>query len=192
MEDVLYFETAQDFRAWLHKHHDKQDAQWIGFYKKATGIPSINWSESVDQALCYGWIDGLRKRVDEQRYKIRFTPRRKNSHWSAVNLKKMKELHAQDLIMPAGQAIFEQRKESNSQQMAYEKAEVPLHPNYLSQLQANEKAWDFYQNRLAPSYKKISTHWVMSAKRSATQERRLGIFIESCEAGLKIPLLRKK
>ena len=190
-EKPTYYTTAQEFRAWLDKNHQSEKELWVGFYKKATDIPSITWSESVDQALCYGWIDGIRKKVDEKSYKIRFTPRKPNSIWSAVNLAKMKELEAKGLLQAAGIAIFEKRDEKKAKLYSYEqRKKATLPPEYLEQIKSNGKAWDFFEN-LAPSYKKNSVFWVVNAKREETRLRRLKILIESSEQGLKIPPFRR-
>ena len=186
-----FFPTPEDLRQWLAENHEKLDEQWIGFYKKSTGIPSITWPESVDQALCYGWIDGLRKSIDGKSYKIRFTPRRPKSTWSAVNIKRIAELKEMGLMQAPGLAAFERRTEKNSEIYSYERDKMKLDPAYEAKIRENEKAWAFWQ-KLAPSYKKSTTHWVMSAKQEATRQRRLGILIQSSEEGLKIPLLRRK
>lgn len=144
----------------------------------------------MDQALCYGWIDGLRKSVDDQRYKIRFTPRRPDSNWSAVNIKKMKELTEKGLMQPAGLAIYEKRTENKSEVYSYEQKKVKLDPAFEAKIKANPKAWAFYE-ALAPSYKKASIRWVMSAKRAETRQRRLKILIQSSEEQQKIPQLRR-
>ena len=191
-EEATFFKNQEEFRAWLHKNHQSKTSLWVGYFKKHTKLPSMTWSESVDQAICYGWIDGIRKKVNEERYKIRFTPRKTSSHWSAVNLKKIKELTEKNLMQPAGISIFEKRKESNEKNYAYEnqsKATLPSH--YLEQIKANAKAWAFFEN-LAPSYKKQSIWWVVSAKQEKTRLKRLNVLIESSEAGLKIPQMRKR
>ena len=188
--EPTFFPTPEDFRKWLKDNHDKEEVLWVGYYKKATGIPSMTWPESVDQALCYGWIDGLRKSVDEKRYKIRFTPRRPTSVWSAVNIKKMEELTQAGLMQPAGLAIYAKRKDKKSRGYSYEQNEVELAPEYESKIKENVTAWTFFEN-LAPSYKKASIRWVMSAKREETRLRRLRILIESSEEQQKIPQLRR-
>ncbi len=189
--DVLFFEDQILFRAWLKDNHASQKELWVGYYKKATKKASMTWSESVDQAICYGWIDGLRKSIDEESYKIRFTPRRPTSFWSTVNIKKIEELTAKDLMQPAGIRAWEKRKEKKSKIYAYEQLTASLLPAYEAEVKKNEKAWAFFSN-LPPGYKKQTIWWVMSAKRSATQLRRLAVLIESSEAGLKIPQLRKR
>lgn len=188
--EVLFFENPTAFREWLSQNHDKEQELWVGYYKKATQKPSMTWSESVDQAICFGWIDGIRKTVDEGSYKIRFTPRRPNSIWSNVNIKKVEELTKQGLMMPTGLAAYEKWKEKNSRGYSYEQKNATLAPEYLAQIKAHPQAWAFFEN-LSPSYKKTSIWWIMSAKRKDTQLRRLKILIDSSTQGLKIPALRK-
>ncbi|UXX79160.1 YdeI/OmpD-associated family protein [Reichenbachiella carrageenanivorans] len=190
MEDVIFFSTASEFGKWLDSNHQKLTEQWIGFYKVKSGIPSMTWPESVDQALCYGWIDGLRKSIDESSYKIRFTPRKLRSHWSVVNLEKMKALMAENLVAPAGLAIYEQRDKSNTNQASFERKDVSLSPGYEEVLKKNEEAWNFFEG-LSPSVKKASVWWVISAKQEATRQRRLKVLIESSAAREKIPMLRR-
>ncbi len=185
MTDTLFFATAIEFRQWLAQHHDKLTEQWIGFYKKATKKPSMTWSESVDQALCYGWIDGLRKKIDEESYKIRFTPRRRDSMWSAVNLKKMKVLIAEDLMEAPGLAIYEKRDPRKEQTYSYEQKASALPQEYLQKIQANETAWQFFNNA-APSYQKQMIYWVTSAKQETTQLRRLEKLIAHSARGEKV------
>ena len=151
----------------------------------------MSWSESVDQALCFGWIDGIRKSIDDKSYTIRFTPRRPNSIWSAVNLKKMKELLEYDLVHPAGIAAFDKRTVEKSIVYAYERENVSLDEAYLEQIKANQQAWTYFE-KLPPYAKKTSIWWVMQAKKEETRLRRLGILIQSCEEGKKIPNLRRK
>ena len=185
MNDVLFFATPAEFRQWLAQNHDQLTEQWVGFYKKATKKPSITWSESVDQALCYGWIDGLRKKIDDESYKIRFTPRRRNSIWSAVNLKKMKELIEQDLMEAPGLAIYEKRDPAKEQPYSYERKATTFPDRHLQVFQAEEKAWAFFSNA-APSYQRQMVFWVTSAKKEETQLRRLQKLIEYSEAGKKV------
>lgn len=189
-DSVLFFATAKDFRTWLDKNHASLDAQWIGYYKKHTKTPSMTWSESVDHALCYGWIDGLRKSIDDKSYKIRFTPRNVKSHWSAVNLQKMEELIQQGLMMPSGLAIYQQRNPKNAMLAAHEQKNVVLDTAYELQLKDNPAAWDFFE-QLSASVKRQSIHWVMSAKQESTRQKRLAILIESCANGVKIPTITK-
>jgi uncharacterized protein YdeI (YjbR/CyaY-like superfamily) len=185
-----FFKTPGDFGKWLAKHHVSASELWVGFYKKGTGRKTITWPESVDQALCFGWIDGLRKSIDEESYMIRFTPRRPNSVWSAVNLKNFANLKSKRLIMPAGQAIFDVRKEKRTNQYSFEQGTLNFRPEYEEKLKSNKKAWAFYQS-LPPSAKKQSIWYVMSAKQKVTQLRRLDVLIDSSAHELRIPQLRR-
>lgn len=189
MEEVLFFASANEFGNWLEHNHQKSNEQWIGYYKVKSGLASMTWSESVDQALCYGWIDGLRKTIDDVSYKIRFTPRKPKSHWSAVNLDKMEVLLAEGLVKPAGVAIYEARDKANARNASYEKRNVKLDKEYEKVVRENDLAWTHFKN-LAPSIKRATIWWVMSAKQEATRQKRLGILIENSERGEKIPPLR--
>ena len=185
-----FFPTPGDFRQWLTENHESEQELWVGYYKKATGKPSLTWPESVEQALCYGWIDGLRKSIDEEAYKIRFTPRRPNSIWSAINLKMVERLKKEGLMQPAGLAAYKRRSEKRSEVYSFEQGNVKLAPEYEQQLKANPDAWEFFQS-LPPSVKKPSVWWVMSAKQESTRQRRLGILIECSATGQRIPQLRR-
>ncbi len=187
--DPIFFPKPSDFRQWLEKNHDIVKELWVGYYKKASGIPSITWPESVDEALCFGWIDGLRKSIDKKSYKIRFTPRRTGSHWSAVNIKRVKELKTLGLMQPAGLEAFEKRDEKKSKQAAHEQENIKLPEALELKIKANKKAWDFFQ-LLAPTYKKTSVWWVISAKQETTRLKRLDTLIASSEKGEKIPPLK--
>lgn len=187
-EDILFFETSTDFRDWLSEHHDKKEVQWIGYYKVATNKASMRWEGSVREALCFGWIDGLRKSIDDESYKIRFTPRRADSHWSDKNIRMVEELIEENKMKQSGLAAYEKRDEKNSRQASFEQKSVRLKKEYESQIKKNEKACTFFEE-LAPGYTKTSVHWVMSAKREDTRQRRLKVLIEACEKGQKIPLL---
>lgn len=184
-----FFSKSSDFREWLERNHKKKTELLVGYYKKGSGKPSITWPESVDTALCFGWIDGIRKSLAEETYTIRFTPRKEKSHWSAVNLKRFVELKKKGLIHPAGQLAFEKMEANNSKQASFEQNNVILDKEFKAKLKANEKAWAFFQ-KLAPSYKKTSIWWVISAKKNETKWRRLNILIKSCEAKEKIPILK--
>ena len=166
-----FFATQQDFRQWLEENHDKEAEIIVGFYRVGLGKPSITWSEAVDQALCFGWIDGVRRKVDEESYSNRFTPRRANSNWSAVNIKKVEELTEKGLMTPAGIAAFEKRKEEKSAVYAYENEAKQFSEDFENRFRANEKAWTFFEKQ-ANWYKKQMTGWVMNAKQAATRERR--------------------
>jgi uncharacterized protein YdeI (YjbR/CyaY-like superfamily) len=190
MLKATFFKTQTELRKWFEKNHLTESELILGYFKKATKKPSVEWSESVDQAICFGWIDGIRRKIDEESYCIRFTPRKAKSHWSAVNIEKVKRLSKAGLILPAGEAAFKRMDPKNSKKFTYEQGKVVLDKQYEEQIKANKKAWEFYK-KLAPSYKKITIHWVMSAKQETTRIKRLQTLIESSEQGLKIPNLRK-
>jgi len=154
----------------------------VGLYKVDSGKPSMTWSQSVDEALCFGWIDGVRKSIDKDSYQIRFTQRKSTSIWSAINIKKIEELTKQGLMQPAGLASFEKRTESKSKIYSYEKDKVDLTQDFKKQFKANKKAWDYFLS-LAPSYRKVSAHWVMSAKQEMTKIKRLNQLISDSAAG---------
>lgn len=188
---VLFFATPADFRKWLEKNHDKSSEQWVGFYKKDSGKPSITWPESVDAALCFGWIDGLRKSIDEVSYKIRFTPRRRNSNWSAVNIKRVKELTKIGLMCAAGLKAFQERKDEKSAIYSYEQRyNIQLTPEFEKQLRADKKAWDFFQKQ-PRWYRQTWIYRIMSAKQEQTKARRLAILIRQSQNGIG-PLTRPK
>jgi len=177
-----FFAKQLDFRKWLQKNHIKESELLVGFYKVGSGKPSMTWSQSVDEALCFGWIDGVRKSIDKDSYQIRFTQRRPTSIWSAINIKKIEELTKQGLMQPAGFASVEKRTESRSKIYSYEKDEVELTPKFKKQFKANKKAWEYFRS-LAPSYRKVSAHWVMSAKQETTRIKRLNQLISDSAAG---------
>ena len=189
-DGAIFFSSPAEFRTWLADHHDSVDEQWVGFWKKATGVPSLTWPESVDQALCYGWIDGLRKSVDEQRYKIRFTPRRRESIWSAVNLKRVPELIDAGLMEPPGLAVYEGRDPERSAKYSFEREAAELGAEQVRVFRANRKAWAFFQSQ-PPGYRKLVAHWVTSAKREDTRAKRLQRLIEDSAAGQRIKELRR-
>ena len=160
----------------------------VGFYKVSSNKPSITWSESVDQAICFGWIDGVRKSIDDESYCIRFTPRKPTSIWSAINIKKVEELSKKGLIHPAGIEAFKKRKENKSRIYSYEKEAVVLQKDFEKKFKANKKAWQFFNN-MASSYTRTAIHWVMSAKREETKHKRLEELIKDSEQGRKIKRL---
>ena len=181
----VFFATPKDFREWLEKNHTIETELLVGFYKVSSGKKSITWSESVDQALCFGWIDGIRKSIDSISYCIRFTPRKPLSIWSSVNIKKIEELKDQGLMHTKGLEIFEMRKENRSGIYSYEKAPVLFSKDFETKLKANKKAWAFFKS-MPPTYQKIATNWVMGAKQEATRIKRLHNLIQDSEAGMKI------
>lgn len=189
--EPIFFTTPSDFRSWLEEHHDKTRELWVGFYKKGSGKPSITWPEAVDEALCFGWIDGVRKGIDDVSYTIRFTPRKASSNWSAVNIRRVGELSTLGLMRPAGLKAFEQRVEEKSGIYAYEQREAArLDDAYEEQFRANEKAWDFFQGQAA-WYRKGAIWWVVSAKREETKRKRLATLIEDSEHGRTVPPLTR-
>lgn len=182
MKEPKFFPTQAQFKEWLASNHDKETELLVGYYKVKSGIPSMTWSQSVDQALCFGWIDGVRRSIDEQSYQIRFTPRRKDSVWSPVNLEKIEKLSKEGLMHPAGIEIFKSRKASKPQDYAFRKKDLSLPDDFESQFKKNEKAWTYFDS-LAPSYKKLSIHWVISAVQEKTKIKRLNELIAASEAG---------
>ena len=188
MVDVMFFNNQEEFNDWLGEHAEASEL-WVGYFKKSAGRASLTWSESVDIALCFGWIDGIRKSIDGQSYRIRFTPRKITSVWSAVNVNKVKALIQLGKMKPAGMQLFNNR--TDAQGYSSEQRNVPLARDYEEQIKENKSAWLFFTN-LAPSYKRDSIWWVMSAKKEETRLKRLGILIASSEAGLTIPTLPKK
>ena len=190
MPPVKFFKTPSDFRRWLQTYHVKSDGLWVGFHKKATGKSSITWPESVDEALCFGWIDGLRKSVDASRYRIRFTPRRPGSIWSAVNIRRAKALISEGRMAPAGLAAFKRRNEERSVRYSYERDGAELGEEYEKMLRSNERAWQFFQGQ-PPGYRKTSAWWVISAKKEETRLRRLQTLIDCSAAGRLVPPLTR-
>lgn len=185
----VFFSDPSRFRKWLEKNHDKEKELLVGFYKKGSRKPSITWPESVDEALCFGWIDGIRRSIDEESYTVRFTPRKPGSIWSAVNIKKIGELKKKGLMHPAGLAAFEKRTENKSAVYSFEQKSISL-GDYEKKLKANKKAWNFW-NTQPPSYKKAATWWVISAKQEETRTRRLATLIADSEAGSRIAQMRR-
>lgn len=184
----IFFPTTTEMRKWFEKNHEKEKELFVGYYKVATGKLSVTWSQSVDVALCFGWIDGIRRSIDEESYLIRFTPRRPTSVWSAVNIKKMEELIKLGLMTPAGLAIFEKRKEHKSKIYSYENKPAELSSKFAKELKVNKKALAFFKSQTA-SYQRTAISWVMSAKQEATRKNRLEILIRDCEGGKKIKQL---
>ena len=180
-----FFPTQNDFRRWLEEYHDKETELIVGFYKVSTGKPSMTWSESVDQALCFGWIDGVRRSIDAERYSIRFTPRKARSVWSAVNIKKIQALTAKGLMKPAGISAFEKRDEKRSKIYAYENEQKQFSDEFEKRFKANEKAWNFFEKQ-ANWYKKQMVSWVMTAKQEVTREKRLEKLISESENGRRV------
>jgi uncharacterized protein YdeI (YjbR/CyaY-like superfamily) len=187
-----FFATPTAFRTWLEEHHQTAQELWVGFYKTSSGKPSITWPEAVDQALCFGWIDGVRKGIDDSSYTIRFTPRKPQSIWSTVNVKRAQELALLGLMRPAGLKAFEERDQKKSGLYSYEQRKSSqLDPAYEEQFKANKKAWDFFQSK-PPSYQQPAIWWVMSAKQEETRLKRLARLIEDSEHGRTVPPLTRR
>jgi uncharacterized protein YdeI (YjbR/CyaY-like superfamily) len=181
-----FFATPAAWRAWLEKHHADQKELLVGFYKKDSGKPSITWPESVDGALCFGWIDGVRRRIDDVSYSIRFTPRKPSSNWSVVNMKRVEELSGQGLMRPAGIQAFEARQESRSGIYSFEQRDIQFEKAQERRFRANAAAWKFFQSQ-PPSYRHLAIWRVISAKREETRTKRLDRLIEDSEHGRRIP-----
>jgi uncharacterized protein YdeI (YjbR/CyaY-like superfamily) len=181
-----FFKTPVGFRSWLRKHHASASELWVGFYKRDSGRPSITWPESVAEALCFGWIDGVRKRIDEMSYTIRFSPRRKGSVWSSVNIKLAKQLIEQGRMQSSGSKAFEARKEYRSGIYSYEQRPAELEAPYARLLKKNPKAWRFFQAQ-PPYYRKAISWWIVCAKKEETRLRRLKQLIEVSSSGQWIP-----
>jgi uncharacterized protein YdeI (YjbR/CyaY-like superfamily) len=184
-----FFASKAALREWFEKHHGTDTELLVGFHRVGSGKPSITWPESVDEALCFGWIDGVRRSIDDTSYSIRFTPRKPNSTWSAINIKKVETLSAMGLMRPAGEAAFRLRQEHKSRIYSYESKPEKLAPAYQRQFKANKKAWSFFTS-LPPSYQKTAIYWVMSAKQEATKLARLRQLIGDSESGQRIKPLR--
>ena len=173
-----FFPTAEHFREWLKRNHDKEDVLLVGFYKRDSGHPSMTWSESVDQALCFGWIDGVRKGVDEISYTIRFSRRRPRSIWSAINIAKVKELIKNGLMHSSGMAAWEKRDEKKSVIYSYERAAASFSPADEKRFRANKAAWKFFSEQ-PPGHRKQMTYYVVSAKKEETRQKRLKKLIDA-------------
>ncbi len=182
--EVEFFATPVEWRVWLEVHRASVSEVWVGLHRVATGVPSVTWDEAVDEALCFGWIDGVRQSLDEERYRIRFTPRRVGSRWSAKNRARMEELIAEGRVRPAGLAAYERRPEQPS-----ELTSEALSPELQARFESHGAAWEFFQE-LPPGYRRLTAGWVMDAKRQATRERRLNQVIEDSTHGLRIKHLR--
>ena len=173
----VFFSTLADWRAWLESNHASEPEVWVGFYKRDSGRPSITWPESVDGALCFGWIDGVRHSIDAISYKIRFTPRKRRSIWSAINVKRATELSGQGLMHAAGRAAFESRDDDRTAIYAYEQRKTAVLPSaFEKEFRANLAAWKFFQSQ-PPWYQRTSTFWVASAKKEETRRKRFETLI---------------
>jgi uncharacterized protein YdeI (YjbR/CyaY-like superfamily) len=180
-----FFATPAEWRAWLEKYHGQERELLVGFYKKDCVKPSITWPESVDAALCFGWIDGVRRRIDEESYSIRFTPRKTTSIWSVVNTRRVAELTALGLMSPAGVKAFAARQEKRSGIYTFEREDIAFDATQEKLLRANAAAWKFFQAQ-PPGYRKLATGWVISAKQEVTRQRRLTTLIEDSAQGRRL------
>jgi len=181
-----FFANSAAFRAWLEKHASKSKELIVGFHKVSSGKPSIKWAEAVDEALCFGWIDGVRHRIDGSSYQIRFTPRQENSVWSAVNIARAEALEKEGRMQAAGRAAFARRTERQMTVYSYEQeGTLILSPAELRTFQGDQAAWAFF-SASAPSYQRTSIFWVVSAKQDATRERRLAKLIAACAEGRRL------
>jgi len=191
MAPRLFPSSPAAFRAWLERHHATETELQLGYWKKATGKPSLTWSESVDEAICFGWIDGVRRSFDADRYTVRFTPRRAGSPWSAVNRKKARALIAAGRMRPAGLAAWKARPAEEDPGYSFEsRSEQALPPALARRFRAEKRAWAFFQGQ-PPGYRRTSIHWVASARREETRERRFRVLLDCSAKGKRIPLLAR-
>lgn len=180
--NVQFFKSPGELRKWFHKHHASADELWLGFHKRATGRPSVTWPESVDEALSVGWIDGIRKSLDDETYTIRFTPRRKGSVWSRVNIRRVEVLTAEGRMLGAGMQAFEARFETRSGIYTYEQPEPVEHAldsSFQRLFRKTRTAWRFFEAQ-PPGYRKLVTRWIMTAQRDETRQSRLQKLIAAC------------
>ncbi len=189
--EITFFKTPDEFRKWLERNHQKEKEFFVGFYKKNSSKKSITWFESVDHALCFGWIDGVRKNIDEVSYYIRFTPRKPKGIWSIVNVKRIEELTRQGLMTDAGLKVFNERDEKKSGIYSYENEVQQFHKDYEKEFKTNKKAWKFYKEQ-APWYIRNTTHWVMRAKQEKTRLSRLTLLIKDSEKGQRLGMYSYK
>jgi uncharacterized protein YdeI (YjbR/CyaY-like superfamily) len=181
-----FFLTPADFRGWFEANHDKSRELLVGFYKKDSGKPSITWPESVQVALCFGWIDGVRKSIDETSYMIRFTPRKPTSNWSSININLVRELTMQGLMHPAGLKAFAARDEKKSIYSYEQRKTAQFTREQAKQFRSNKTAWEFFRSQ-APWYQRVTTFWVISAKREETKLKRLSELIRHSQNQRRIP-----
>jgi uncharacterized protein YdeI (YjbR/CyaY-like superfamily) len=186
-----FFDSQTDFRAWLEKNHDKSEELWVGFRKKASGKRSISYPEALDEALCFGWIDGLRKSLDDCSYTIRFTPRKHKSIWSLVNVRHVNRLKELGLMKPAGLRAFTRREEKRTGVYSFETAPRELSDVYLNRFRGNRSAWQFFASQ-PPFFRRTAVFWVMSAKMETTQARRLEQLIEASGKGVRLGVITGK
>jgi uncharacterized protein YdeI (YjbR/CyaY-like superfamily) len=185
MSEPMFFESPAAFREWLDAHADSADEVVVGYWKKHTGRPSLTWEESVDEALCHGWIDSAMRSLGDDAWQLRFTPRRRGSRWSAVNVRRVPELAAEGRMTDAGLAAYEARGEANAVGYSYQRKDAALPPAYEASLRAVPDAWEFWQLQ-PPGYRRNAAWWVVSAKQEPTRQRRLAKLVAACAAGQRI------
>lgn len=190
--EPVFFASEAELRAWFEKHHADEAELFIGYYKKHTGTPTVQHTEAIAQALCFGWIDSIGRRIDEDRYQVRFTPRRKGSVWSSINIAKVAELTEAGLMHPAGLHAFETRKPEKVATYSYEQpADAVLDEQLETRFRGEEAAWRWFSAQSA-SYRRAAVHWVVSAKRVETRERRFAQLVSDSEAGRTVPPLTRR
>jgi uncharacterized protein YdeI (YjbR/CyaY-like superfamily) len=182
---VKFFATPAALRRWFENNHDSAEVLWVGFHKRDSGKPSVTWQESVDEALCVGWIDGIRKRIDEASYKIRFTPRRPRSIWSAVNASRVAALKKEGRMRPAGLAAFAKKLENRSGIYSYEQRPQSLPEEYRALLSVDPRALEFFDAQ-PPGYRKLMAWYVVSAKKEETRAQRVARLLDACRAGKRL------
>ncbi len=186
MTSPTFFASGEDFRRWLQQHSASANELLVGFHKVGSDRPCMSWSESVDEALCFGWIDSVRKRIDDQQYSIRFTPRKPGSIWSAVNIAKVAQLQAEGRMQPAGLAAFSSRTEARSRLYSHERdSDAELSTDELQAFHRASAAWTFFEST-PPSYRKVVLHWITTAKKPETRAARLQKLVQACVAGERL------
>ncbi len=188
--NVRFFENGAQLRAWFEANHDTADELWLGYHRKHTGKPSVTWQDVVDVELCFGWIDSVRYTLDAGRSAQRITPRRKRSIWSNINVARFLELERQGLVHPSGRAAFERRDAARSGVYSFENRDRGFDDAHLAEFRKHRKAWSFFESQ-PPWYRRTAAHWVVSAKRAETRERRLALLIDCSRGGERIPPLRR-
>ena len=186
-----FFKTPDHLRRWLERNHASSTELWLGMYKKASGKRSVTYKEALDEALCFGWIDGVRKRLDEESFVQRFTPRRPNSYWSAVNIRRATELADAGRMHAAGLAAFERRDKAKAEKYSFERQNAKLDQTMEKRFRSNPKAWAFFESQ-PPGYRRLAAHWVTSAKQDETRQRRLEALIKDSASGRRVGLVSPK
>ncbi|MBK8350891.1 MAG: YdeI/OmpD-associated family protein [Saprospirales bacterium] len=188
--NVLFFNSQQELRKWFQKNYLKENEAWIGFYNKKSIKQSITWTQLVDEELCFGWIDGIRKKIDDESYCNRITPRRKRSNWSDINIKRIEALIELDLVTEQGKHVFHTRDLTKQKSASFEQEKIEFSPKHIKQFKTNKNAWKFFEMQ-TNTYKKQATWHVISAKQEITQQKRLEILINDSETGVHIKHLRR-